>query len=207
MLKDREKHSRGFSLVELLIAMALGGTLLSALVSFVAISASSHAKLVMQQRLSEELHTLSHLIVDELRRAEFDHSATSFSKPFDPQESEFVDSLRLSEFPGEQSTSCIEYAYDKNKDGILNTSPSNENFGFRLKNKAIEMRQKGAKCESNGWQDISDSSVVTVEALKFSIQQASQTRRYINITLTASAKGYPQIQRSITRTLAKPTLP
>lgn len=205
MLIPKTAPQQGFSLVELMIAMTLGLILISALVSFVAISVSSHAKLVVQQRLSEELHTLSHLIVNELRRAEYDYNAESMLLPLDGQGSEFVNTMTISQYPDELTNSCIVYAYDKNRDGQLNTSTGNENFGFRLKDHAIEMRQKGASCDANGWQDISDTGVIRIEKLEFTIERASEARRYISLTLSASAKGFSDVQRSLTRTLLKPT--
>jgi len=118
---------------------------------------------------------------------------TASSNPFD-------DSLIIAAYTSEPANSCINFAYDRNKNGLLDTSPNNEKYGFRLRDNAVEIRLDGAACDASGWHDLTDPKVVQVTTLKFTVeqttvQQVTQTR--VNIALQARLKKHPDISRSI----------
>jgi prepilin peptidase dependent protein B len=190
----------GNSLVELMISMTLGLASITAMASLVGHGIALNTSLLAKSRLDEEINAVVAVISHDLKRAgfyadtnEIVKDPTTFLNPFD-------NSLSIAAFTDEPANSCINFAYDRNKNGLLDTAPSNENYGYRLKDKAVEIRLDGAACNESGWHDLTDPKVVQVTTLKFSVeqttvQQITQTR--VNIELQARLKKHPDISRSI----------
>jgi prepilin peptidase dependent protein B len=124
-------------------------------------------------------------------------SPNSFINPF-------ANSLTTSAYAKEAENSCITYAYDQNQNGQLDNTDGNENYGFRLKKKAIEMRMAGWTCEQNGWHDLTDTSVITVTELYFAIQtqQVMQMKQsQVHIVMHAHLVKYPDIAKHVQTTV------
>lgn len=199
MLVSLKKQS-GNSLVELMISMTLGLASITAMASLVGHGIALNASLLAKSRLDEEMNAVVAVVSYDLKRAGY-YAFTSkmvkdpanFSNPFDG-------SVSLAAYTAEPANSCINFAYDRNKNGVLDTSPNNEKYGFRLRDQAVEVRLNGAACDKSGWHDLTDPKVVQVSVFNFTIeqstvQQVTQTR--INIALQAHLKQHPDIYRSI----------
>lgn len=102
---------RGFSLVELMVALVAGMIVAGAVLAFTVSSVRSNSEFVTSARLMQELRTISQYLEDELRRAGYDDdamgyiassSATAFSK-FSPL---LVDT-------SDADAHCVIYAYDR----------------------------------------------------------------------------------------------
>ncbi|AWL12667.1 hypothetical protein HMF8227_02214 [Saliniradius amylolyticus] len=192
------RYERGASLVELLIALALGLASLSILASLVGFGIGSNAKLMQQSHLSEELISAMSYMAGDIRRAGF--NGTTLEMVTDPatSPSSFANSISIGAYAGEAADSCIEYAYDADADGTLDNTTPNENYGFRLRDGAIEVRQGGALCTDEGWQDLTDASRVTVTALNFAEQtlvSGGVTSREITITMVGVLPSDTDISR------------
>jgi prepilin peptidase dependent protein B len=199
MLVSLKKHY-GNSLVELMISMTLGLASITAMASLVGQGIGLNASLLATSRLEEEMNAVVAVVSNDLKRVgyyaltdEMVKNPSAFLNPFEG-------SLTVAAYSSEPANSCINFAYDRNKNGLLDTSPSNEKYGFRLKDRAVEIRLRGAACDQSGWHDLTDPKVVQVTTLKFTIeqtkvQQVTQTR--VNIMLQARLKKYPEISRSI----------
>lgn len=190
----------GNSLVELMISMTLGLASISAMASLVGHGIALNTSLLAKSRLDEEMNAVVAVISHDLKRAgyyaltdEMIKSPASVSNPFDG-------TLSAAAFSAETPNSCINFAYDRNKNGLLDTSPHNENYGFRLKDSAVEIRLGGAACDESGWHDLTDPSVVQVTALEFIIKQSHVQQvmhTMVSIQLQARLKKHPDISRSI----------
>lgn len=190
----------GNSLVELMISMTLGLASITAMASLVGHGIALNTSLLAKSRLDEEINAVVAVLRHDLKRAgyysgtnEIVKNPTALMNPFD-------ESLTIAAYTSEAANSCINFAYDRNKNGELDTSPSNENYGYRLKDKAVEIRLDGASCDESGWHDLTDPKVVQVMTLEFTIeqttvQQITQTR--VNIALQARLKKHPDISRGI----------
>ena len=166
-------RQRGASLVELMIAMALGLTALAAMTSLVGSGIGMNARLLASSRLNEEVNAIGQLLTRDIKRAGY--NADTIAMVTDPTASPslFANSLVVSEFPGEAANSCLIFAYDRNSNGVIDTVGTNENFGFRLNDGAVEIRIGGATCEVGGWQNLSDTSVVNITDLTFTLNQTT----------------------------------
>lgn len=190
----------GNSLVELMISMTLGLASITAMASLVGHGIALNTSLLAKSRLDEEINAVVAVVSHDLKRAgyyaltnEMVENPLVFSNPFD-------DSVIIAAYTSESANSCINFAYDRNKNGVLDAAPNNEKYGFRLRDNAIEIRLDGADCDKPGWHDLTDPKVVQVTALTFNIeqtkvQQVSQTR--VNIELQARLKKHPDILRHI----------
>ncbi|MCF2948343.1 prepilin peptidase dependent protein B [Paraglaciecola aquimarina] len=193
-------YQQGSSLVELMISMALGFASLTAMTSLVAHGISLNNSLMAKSRLDEEINGVLAVIGQDLKRAGYQGltedmllNPTVFVNPF-------ANSIQISNFGSEVSNSCITFDYDRNQNGLLDTKLVNEEFGFRLKDKAIEIRVDGYKCSQSYWQDLTDPQVVQINDLVFSIdklthQQISMTQ--INVSLQAELVKYPEFSKLI----------
>lgn len=105
------RKQRGFSLVELMVALVAGMVVAGAVLAFTVSSVRANSEFVTSARLMQELRTISQYLEDELRRAGYDDdamgyvassSATTFSK-FSPL---LVDT-------SDADANCVIYAYDR----------------------------------------------------------------------------------------------
>jgi prepilin peptidase dependent protein B len=190
----------GNSLVELMISMALGLASITAMASLVGHGIALNNRLLAKSRLDEEINAVVAVVSHDLKRAGYFALTEQIVKNPTIASSPFDDSLIIGSYATEPANSCVNFAYDRNQNGVLDSAPHNEKYGFRLRDRAVEIRLDGAACDKPGWHDLTDPKVVQVTALKFTleqttVQQITQTR--VNIELQARLKKYPDISRSI----------
>ncbi len=195
---------RGFSLVELMIALTLGLLLVGAVLSVFTGTLRSNADLGRMARLEEQLTGLLDLISRDLRRA------GSTAKPY----------LALAgaanpfgldapaAYGGEPANSCLTLRYDLNRDGLLTTAAANdERFGYRLKDGMVQIRAAGLACTADatpGWENAADRGEVEITALSFAISTASagdMDARAVTVTLAGRLVSDAATARSFTRTV------
>ena len=217
MLSNKKTH-QGFSLVELMIAMAVGLFLMGGVVSIFGASAKAQSESMQTARLQQELRAALSIMRTDIRRAGYWGNALASLGANNPFTTATTDINVLS------GGSCILYSYDINKDGIVDNNT--EYFGFRLNNNAIEMRTSGTvtdDCSINAeWATVTDSSIVTVTNLNFDTSNYDcsnitnsadidctvpvtgdvlQTIRQLDITLTGTLSNSPTIARSYNDTI------
>jgi prepilin peptidase dependent protein B len=200
MLNLRRYHC-GTSLVELMISMAIGLASLTAMASLVGHGIGLNSQLLAKSRLDEEINAIAALLVSDIKRAGYDANMIRLVSDPSLPVSPFADSLLVSNYPSEVANSCVTFAYDRNQNGQLDTQNTNEHFGFRLKDKAIEMRIDGLACNAGGWHDLTDPNVVKVSKLQFSVQ--GHARHGINasrvkLLLEAELKHNGSISKRLT---------
>jgi prepilin peptidase dependent protein B len=191
----------GNSLVELMISMTLGLASITAMASLVGQGIALNSSLLAKSRLDEEINAVVAVVSHDLKRSGFYAHTNDMVKTPTTSSNPFDDSLIIDAYAGEPANSCINFAYDRNKNGLLDSSPNNEKYGFRLRDSAVEIRLDGADCDESGWHDLTDPKIVQVMAFTFTfeqtlVQQVTQTR--VNIQLQARLKKHPDISRSVT---------
>lgn len=199
MLKTLGLHA-GTTLVELLISMAIGFASLTAMASLVGHGIGLNTQLLAKSRLDEELNAIVELLVNDIKRAGYDANTNSIVSDPNTLVSPFLHSVVIANYPTEATKSCLLFAYDRNKNGQLDTVNTNENYGYRLKDDAIEIRLNGLGCGINGWHDLSDPHVVKVTKLKFilhSLQRASVKASRIELIVEAELRNHSAISKRI----------
>lgn len=200
MLK-RLKSVQGSSLIELMIAMSLGVSALSAFSAFIGFGIGVNANLLTSSRLNEEFTVVTQLLARDIARAGFNGSASiQITDPLAATQP-FLNSLNVGQYPDENAQSCILFAYDRNANGVLDTQNGNENYGYRLRSNAIEMRTNGAQCDAGGWHDLTDPNVVQVTRLHFTLHEfvsGDRVLTQVEMSLVAHLKHKPDISRQST---------
>jgi type IV pilus assembly protein PilW len=155
------RHQRGFTIVELLIGMALGlfvtGAALLLLVSRIQV----HRAELLEARLMQDLRVATNVITRDVRRAGYWNDAATSMAGLAGAASE---NPYAAITPASGSSEMVHFSYSRqlpNHPGV----DSNEQFGFRLRNGTIEML-----LGTGNWQALTDSNTMVVTA--FSIAPA-----------------------------------
>jgi len=158
---------QGYTLASLLIAMSLATGLFAASASLLATLATRHTQLLLRMQAIDHVDAALMLIHTELRRSGY-AGTDNAGKVNAGSYGQFTLALSSSHNPENMPNRCITFAYDRNSNGQMDSSPS-ESFGFRLHNKSIEMRMSGRGCQQSGWQDITEPSLLTITDMQFHV--------------------------------------
>jgi type IV pilus assembly protein PilW len=162
-------RQRGLSLVELLIGSALGVLLVGAGIGVLLAQLKESRALAEHNRLIQDLRSTTSLIARDLRRAGHwaDSGAGVWLRDAPPPDRTVAANpyAAIDTTPAPAGALTLRYS----RDSVENHSvDSNEQFGFRLRNEAIEMRIGGAN-----WQTMTDASLMKVTALEFTQSEAT----------------------------------
>jgi type IV pilus assembly protein PilW len=190
------KKQQGLTLIEVLIALALGIFIIAATLMLFINTLKSSSDTIKAVRLNHDLEMALNLMSNDIKRAGYWSGArldaSSYANPFtiDALNTSTATRTNIQILTSGTTTvaspgTCILYTYD----GLLNntatpppvntvpngTVDTNEHYGFRLNNGTIEMRVAGAlttDCTTNGnsnsWQSLIDNNNITITNLQFS---------------------------------------
>ena len=162
---------KGFSLIELMIALVLGLIVVAGTISLYVTSIKSSSVVKNSSQLSQELGGVMTVMTNDIRRAGYWGEAISGSDS------------RLNIFNGLNilnAGDCILYSYDTDSDGAVD---ANEYYGFKLNAGTVQIRTAGStitNCSDNTdtWVNMLDSGLINVTTLIFS----SANSKCINVT-------------------------
>lgn len=147
------RSQRGFTLIELMVAITLGLIVTGALVAFTVSMVSANSENIRMTRLTQDLRTSMSIATREVRRSGYDsesvNTALTSTNP-----STYV------ELEADAGNSCVTYTYDRG-------DATTESRGFRLNAATGTMQMKidsaTVNCTSGtGWSDVSDPNVVRI---------------------------------------------
>ena len=152
------RRQRGLSLVELLIGTALGLLLVGCGITVLLIHLRDHRALIEHSRLMHDLRSASELIGRDLRRAGHwgDAGAGVWMRE---APATAVAANPYAAVEATAATVTLRYSLDSTENQQVD---SHEQFGFRLRSGALEMRVGGAS-----WQSMTDVTTMKVTALAF----------------------------------------
>ena len=160
----RAQASRGLAMVELLVGSAVGLIVVAAGSVLVARNLTENRALLIEARLMQDLRTAADIVARDLRRAGYWASAASGVRSDDG--SAVLANPYAAITPDAAASDAVRFRYsrDASENGVVD---SNEEFGFRLRNGALEL-QLG---DSN-WQALTDPATLTVTT--FSVEPRSE---------------------------------
>lgn len=179
--------SRGFSLVEMMIALAVAVIVIGAVLSLTVNISQSSTALVGYSRLTQDMRTVVSVIQRDLRRA--GHNVNAISQIRTGTTSAIHTRVLLDDPAGVDS--CITYGFDTmdlgtsdSTPGVIDATEPTDWRGFRLNRVngvgVVEMRAGGAgvgnSCAQGGhnWVALTDRASLNVLALDFDINNSAE---------------------------------
>lgn len=192
-------QSRGFSLVELLIAMVAGLLLVAAASGLFATILRANNTAMQVSRLNQELQTVTDMIARDIQRAGYDASAavhtlvSGASSPF-----YFNPATDLMMTP-----SCIQLRYDDNENGLLdNTSAAGETrvYSYSNTDSSVRLDQGGTASCTTG-ERISTDGTIDITSLTFTMLPGSVSAgaRTVRLTISGNDHKSPTLKLSLQR--------
>ena len=196
----RPARQRGLSIVELLVATAIG-LFLSAVGTTLLVSQLHESRsLLVEARLMQDLRTAADLISRDLRRAGYWGAAATgvWTRDETPGSMPVASNPYVALAPGASasaSTDAVSFRYSRDA-RENNAVDTNEQFGFRLRRNVIEM-QLG----SSNWQALTDANTLSISA--FSVTPSVQEIPLANLCAIACPAGSSHCPpRQLVRSLA-----
>lgn len=154
--RPSSRHVRGFSLLELLIGLALGLFILSNGLLLLASHLNENRILILEARLMQDLRGAATSIARDLRRAGHwgDAGAALWREGAALRSNPYQSISSVATTP---DTVRLRYSRDARENNLVD---GNEEFGFRLRNQTIDTMLGGS------WQSLTDPATVRVTALR-----------------------------------------
>lgn len=165
---------RGFSLTEVLLAMAIGSILLLSTARFLPGLQRASLMQERQQELEEEVWLRISAIGKQLQRAGYcaglcQGQALSIGR----------------------AGSCVIVQWDANSNGRWENAPQTETeqTGFRLEGGTLEIQRGAITCDGKGWDKLTDPASILIKRFSVSKTQTSGFSPELTIELAASRVG------------------
>jgi prepilin peptidase dependent protein B len=168
---------QGFSLMEVLIAMAISSVLLLATSRFLPALQRAVLQQTRQQALEEEVWQRVYVVAKHLQRAGYCNGNCQ-GEP-----------LQL-----ERNGECLIVRWDANSNGVWDVSPVTDadSTGFRLNTGALETLRGAATCEGKGWEKMTDPGVFHVSRFAVTRTTHAGFAPQLTVALAASLTADPQ---------------
>lgn len=212
LIKTRiiHKNPHGFTLVELLVALAVNVILLSALIAVLSSTVGHYDKVNSTDTLNQQLESALQLMTNDIRRAGYWGNAMSDVNTGVNNNPFMAAGIDVSV---NGANNCILFAYDYNSNGSLpaiSSASDDERYGFRVVNQTLQSRPPGAPYDctaaASAWENVTNPSILQITGLTFTLSattvppaQATKVMqiRYVTITIT----GRLTSDTSVTKTL------
>ncbi|WP_434747351.1 prepilin peptidase-dependent protein [Pantoea sp. Lu_F5_004] len=148
----------GFSLLEMLIALAISAVVMLSAGRFLPLLLAENAGVLQRAQLRQELQQMMATLEKAVRRAGYCHGECGRG------------ALQIRE-------NCLLLRWDENSNGKWEgvSHAESDYYGYRLRQQQLEMQRGVDQCQSAGWERLSDPAFMTLE--KFSVsQQGAQVR-------------------------------
>lgn len=170
---------RGLSLVELLVGVAIALLIAAAAATLLAGQLRESRAVLLEARLMQDLRTAADLVSRDLRRA--GHWGAAVDGVWLAGASSVAENPYTALAPATAASDAASFRYsrDATENGVVD---SNEQFGFRLRNGAIELQLGAAN-----WQALTDTGTLTIT--QFSVTPTVQELSLQAFCATPCAAG------------------
>lgn len=222
-MKTKFSHPRGFTLIELMIAMAIGLLVIGSAIALMVSVMRANSENMQSTRLTQELRALTDIVSRELRRARYNEDTITFVgeardddngdgevdsddwQPSNPFEA-FTVVASSGNDDADAATvdgSCVQYSYDQAENGAFRTIARTVTGGVG----AISLGRNAAASPGCAQVDVQLSSPelnVTRFSLNYRDSSVVAGRRdtdWVRITIEGRLTNGPAISRRITETV------
>ncbi len=181
------KKNRGFTLLEIMLALALGLIVIGGALSIYILTVSSSSDIIKSSRLNYDLDSVMQLMLNDIRRAGYwggasDGVATLNYFTNANAGAGAITNIRI------LNGNCILYSYDADGNGadedpnnlgfdmagnVIVIVNANELYGFKLEDNSIKIRSSGTvtnDCDDGNWEHFIDEDKLTITNLQFSFE-------------------------------------
>lgn len=188
----RAHHQAGFSLVELLVGVAVGLFIVGGAIKLIVDHLTDSRRLLVETRVSQDLRAAADIVARDLRRSGYWQRAIPLGFP--SAASAVVSPAASNPYaaaPAASSAVTYHYSRDATENNAINTvsGQPNENFGFRLMNGSVE-----AQTGAGVWQQVTDPN--TVQVTTFTVATAHQEMtlgQYCTPACALGSAGCPSV--------------
>ena len=181
---------RGLSMVELLVGVTIALFIAAAGATLLAGNLRENRNLLLEARLMQDLRTATDVISRDLRRAGYWGAASDGVWTAAAAASGVAANPYVALAPGAAASDAVSFRYSR--DAVENNLvDSNEQFGFRLRNRVIEML-----LGAGNWQALTDAG--TLDITEFSVTPTVQEidlRGYCTQACPTSSTSCPPRQQ------------
>lgn len=170
----------GFTLPEMLVALAISGVLMLGAAKFLPLLQIGNLRILLTFQLHEELQLMMSTLEKSVRRAGYCHGKC---------QGEGLQTI------GEKNA-CLLVRWDENSNGRWE-GPGNENsdyYGFRLRDGNLEAQRGVQSCDSGGWEKMNDPDSIVISDFRV-LKQVRQIR----LLLGGYARRFPQLPLTVER--------
>jgi len=199
-------------MVELMVSITVGLIIMAGVIGLFVNTVKASSDAIKMTRLNQELRAAMDVMTRDIRRSGYWGNAASAIGPpaTSASNNNPFDLIDTGAYTGQPANSCIIYRYDEDSDGVLD---SNEYFGFKLRDQAVQSRSENEACgESEDWDDITDKQTVLITELNFDFSNPKSISvtsginsklaiREVTIMLKGELKSDPTVTREIKETV------
>ncbi|MGV6826833.1 MAG: PilW family protein [bacterium] len=171
-----KRSMAGFTLVELMVGITVGMIVIAGAIFAFGTTVRTSSDTISSARLNQDVGAVTAILSGELERAGYIGcdpasaacwSGLGFETHYAVDPVDFNDEVWIN-----AARDCILYVYNEDQDGQIDTT---ERRGFKLTNAGVlQMRTVGADgdeddCAAGTWVDLTDTEVVTIDSLEFSV--------------------------------------
>lgn len=191
-------RSRGFSLVELMVAMVAGLLLVAAVSALFASVVRANKTALQVSRLNQEVQAITDMMARDIQRAGYDNASAStafLSGTTSPFKFESSADLMSETATGSGLYRCIRLRYDDNDNGVLDSSETYV-YNYSSSDKGVRL---GATCTTGSL--LSTDNTIEITNLTFSLMAGSVSSgaRTIRIAIDGRDKSSPSLTLSLQR--------
>ena len=189
-------QGRGFSLVELMVAMVAGLLLVAAASALFATILRANSTAMKVSRLNQEIQAITDMMARDIQRAGYDASAaltlvSGATSPF------YFDTTT------DLASNCVKVKYDDNADGVLdNTSSAGETrlYNYSSAEKAVRLSQGStASCSAGNKISTEDTIEITDLSLSMLSGSVSTGARAIRLVISGNDEKSPALRLTLQR--------
>lgn len=170
-------NERGFSLLEVLIAMAISSILLLSSARFLPALQREILRNTRQLALEDEIWQRVYTVAKHLQRAGYCRGNC------------VGEGLVIS-----AKGDCVIARWDANSNGVWESSPAKEadTIGFRLQDKVLETLRGATNCNGKGWEKMTDPATIQIEAFQVERLNISEYSPLLTLRLRGVNNVEPQ---------------
>ncbi|EPO2451662.1 prepilin peptidase-dependent protein [Providencia rettgeri] len=168
LTNDKLKKQQGFTLIEMLMAMAISSIVCVSAMSAIPTLFKQTYRSYIQYQIDRDIRQTLINMEKDFRRIGYCSSLNCGKEPLK------IASKALSQ----GNNSCIIFAYDQDLSGnwenIKSKSIDSDYFGYRLNNEKLETNRNVRDCNGIRWQSLFDEKLIKVKKLVFNWRENVQ---------------------------------